>query len=532
MADVTTKQNLARQLSQLISNIMAYDLHGKKIYLIGSAEYGPVNEPIRIRTTAGLYNKFGKKGTLQKAFHAIKYTTKDNEVYLVKTTGQHSTAYLNVDIQENDVMKNSFILVSSEANEIYNDISIIVDISSLTIILPPDLNIAQHRLVYDFDKYPNIGLLASAINNDTKHKRSCVYANYTVPSSAPTQDAFFCCNPDIVYMYGGQSCLDYNKNMLFHCLQDTYDLLESEEIDIIIPVDAFIDDVYPDDREAHEYQYGRKYYQQDKDYLTEDLLGNKLSYYNQLVNFCIRQLRFGIVTTGVIGFNPIYQSESQYLYESDDIIDKYIACLDYNRSISDNSDYGFLVSVVAGDIEYNSGTIIDNGYLAYGSFDASIPINIGNTNIKISDNISLYNEFTEESLSKLAQHGIVGFRHSPLYNTVVVYDGITSITKLDSPLSLYSNVRMVQMCISYLNKLFQFYIGMNFTYLMQKNIISNNMDTLLSAIQSRDIINRYSYTLTPNYNAGELTVDLNIETNFMTRALKITSVIQLTSEDN
>lgn len=523
--------NLNTQIRDLMQRITQDELHGKKIYLLGSSEYGPTNEPIKVKSTIGLYNKFGKVGTLIDAFHCVKYTTQDNEVYLVKTTGEHAIAYLNVNIIDGEIITNGFILQSSESNECFNDVKIEIDTNSLTIIFPDDLNIPENRITYDFDKYPTIELLSSAINKDTRNKRSYINANYSVEPSTRTKDAFYVCNPDIVSLYGGQCGLGYTKNLLYTCLEKTYDMLESIPIDIVIPVDAFIDDIYPDDSENEQWQYNMKYYQSTKDYLTEDTFGNKRSFMNQLIEFCIKQLNFGCVTTGILGFNPINSYTTDYLYESDEIADMFVHCLEYNKHICTNPEYSFLVSCVAGDIGYNKNTIIDNGYLAYGAFNASIQVNIGNTNIPISNNIRLYNEFSEEVLSYLASNGIVTFRHSPLYNQVVVYDGITSISREESPLKLYCNLRMIQMCISYLNKLFQFYIGLNLKELIQKKIIDENINSILNILQSREIINDYAYQLEPDYKKGTLTVNLDLLTNYMIKSLKINSVININIEE-
>ena len=110
-----------KQRKALINEILQDTLHGKRIYLLGSAEFGPTNEPIMIKSTAGLYNKFGKQGSLINAFHALKYTSKDNIVYLVKTTGEHATSYLNVNIQDGEIIEDGFTLVSSQSNELFND---------------------------------------------------------------------------------------------------------------------------------------------------------------------------------------------------------------------------------------------------------------------------------------------------------------------------------------------------------------------------------------------------------------------------
>ena len=527
----SSPSNLNAQITSLMQTILSDPLHGKKIYLLGSAEFGPTNEPIKIKSTVGLYNKFGKQGTLINAFKAIKYTTTDNEVYLVKTTGQHSIAYLNVNILEGEIISNGFILVSSESNECFNDVKIVVDIDSLTIIYPDDFNLPEHTVVYNFNKYYTIELLSSAINKDTKNKRGYINANYTVDPSTRTKDAFYVCNPDVVFLYGGQCGLLYSKNLLYTSLTKTYDMLESFPIDIVIPVDAFLDDLYPDDSENSQYQYNMKYYQPIKDYLTPDNFGNMRSFLNQLINFCINQLNFGCVTTGIIGFNSISSWTTDYLYESDYAVEMYKHCLEYNMALCDNKAYAFLVSCVAGDIGYNKSDIIDNGYLAYGAYNASVQINVGNTNKKISDTIKLYNEFSEEILADLASNGIVTFRHSPLYESVVVYDGITATTKKDSPLRLYCNVRMIQMCISYLNDLFQFYIGLDFHNLIDKRIINNNINNILSILVSKNVITNYHYELEPDYENHTLTVNLDLQTNFMTESLKISSVVNIKEEE-
>ena len=309
-------------------------------------------------------------------------------------------------------------------------------------------------------------------------------AYYSVDPGTPTQNAFFVCNPTTVYLYGGQCGLNYSKNLLYNCLNRTYEMLESNDIDIIVPVDAFMDDIYPDDSESLQSAYNMRYYQSTKDYLTEDITGKRLSFMNQLLNFCIVQLNFGIVTTGIIGYNSSYKQTSDYLYESDEIAQMYKACFEYNLSCCDNPFYAFLVSVVAGDIKYNRGTIIDNGYFAYAALCADTIFTTGTSNIPISETISLYHEFSEEVLQDLANTGIVTFRHSPLYNQVVAYDGITASPEHEN-LKLYCNVRMIQMCISYINRLLQYYVGKDMNIEQRILILINSLKrkSLLMTLQ-------------------------------------------------
>ena len=529
MANQTAEDQFRQEKQEIIKQIMSSDLHGKRIYLLGSAEFGPTNEPIYIKSTAGLYTKFGTEGSLINAFHALKYTDKDNKIYLVKTTGEHATAHLNINIYNGEIIENGFIISSSESNEIFNEIEIRITAEGLEFWFPKDL--LSEPLYYNYNDYPTIEELTNAINADTKLKKSYLFAYHSVEPATPTKHAFFSCNPGVTYMYGGQCGLHYSKNLLYNCLSRTYDMLESSDIDIIIPVDAFVDDIYPADKDNELHRYNMTYYQSTKDYLTEDYIeGKQLSYLNQLLNFCLRQLNFGIVTTGIMGFNSYHERQSNYLGEEDELAEMYTACLEYNLSCCDNPFYAFLVSVVAGDIEYNHGAIIDNGYLAYAALCAKTIITSGTTNIPISNTIGIYHEFTEPVLQKLAKSGIVVFRQSPLYDTPVVYDGITLSPEYEN-LKLYCNVRMIQMCISYINKLFQFYIGHDMIKLIRQNIIVSDLNNILKTLKDRSIITSYNFTLVPYYARNEIKVYLTLHTVFTVKAVTLCAVIEVASEE-
>ena len=522
-----TSEKFKRQKTELINEIMTSDLHGKRIYLLGSAEFGPTNEPILVKSTVGLHNKFGKRGTLIDAFHALKYTNKNNKVYLVKTTGDHATAYLNVNIYGGEIIQDGFTVTACESNEIYNDVEIMVDSKGITFIFPDKMKLGS--ITYLYKDYVNIGKLADAINKDTNNKKNKLYVYYSVDPSVPTKHAFSVCNPTMVYLYGGQSGLDYTKNMLYNRLGRTYEMLESEDIDIIVPVDAFLDDVYPSDDESD--RYGMKYYRHTRDYLTPNTSGKALSYMNQLINFCARQIRFGVVTLGIMGFNSIHKISSEYLYESDRFYEMYKACFEYNLSKCDNPFYAFMISCVAGDIKYNNGTIIDNGYLAYTALCAKTIITSGTTNIPISDSIKLYEEFSEEVLNDLAETGIVTFRQSPLYNTPVVYNGVTAASSDNKSMKLFVNVRMIQMCASYINKLLQFYIGHNIDDIIRQDVMVQDLKSILQVLHSRGVITKYEFKILPNYPNGEIKLYLTLMTCYMVKAVVLRAAFNVQSSE-
>ncbi len=515
---------------ELINEILNSDLHGKRIYILGSSEFGPTNEPILCRSTVGVKTKFGKYGTLIDAFHKIKYVSKDNDIYLVKTTGEHSSTYLNINTFDGEIIHKGFIVTATESNEIYNEVKIIIETDYIGFQLPTELGGNIYK--YYYDKYKYIEKLVEAINKDSNNK---VYVHYDVDPMTRTDVAFYPCNPPELYLNGGQCGLEYTKNMLYNCLDRTYEILESEDIDIIIPIQAFMDDMYPNDMYADETHYGRKYYQPTKDYLTENTLGTPLSYMNQLLNFCLTQLNFGIVTHGILGFNPSYKEWSDIYNQSNDITKMYKACFDYNLKCCDNPFYSFLISVVGGDIKYNK-TIIDNGYLAYAALCSKILITEGTTNIPISDSISIYHELEEEYLSKLSDTGIIMYRHSPLYETPVVYDGVTAFIPNEkfpiSELKLFANIRMIQLAISYLNKLFQFYVGMNINDLISDNVMEKDIRKILNALVERNIVTKYSFTIVPYYNWNEIKVYLNLESCYMIKPITICPIINVKYEED
>lgn len=509
----------------IIQKVLSNDLHGKRIYLLGSAEFGPTNEPMLVKSTVGLHNKFGNVGSLIDGWHAIKYVSRNNKVYCVKTTGDHSMVYLNINIPDSEVIEDGLTFYSSQSNEIFNDIELTIDVDAITFKYPTILTMTPKT--YKYADYPTIGFLVESINKETQAGKNFIYGYYDVDPATPTQDALFPVNPTVCYMYGGRCGLNYSKNMLYDCLTRTYEMIESHDIDIIVPLDAFMDDIYPNEEvELAEGYYGMTYYHVDKDYLTEDGMGRKRSFMDQLINFCIIQLNFGMVTTGVMGYNSTYKYWSRYLSESDDLCEMYTQCFKYNLSICQNPWYAFMVSVVAGDILYNRGTIVDNGYLAYAAMIADTIIIDNVTNRPITNKISIWHEFSQDVLKELADNGIVTFRHSPLYNVPVVYDGVTA-SPMDENLKLQCNVRMIQVCISHMNQLFQIYIGYDLHKLIKERIIQQDLSNLLTALANKDVITWYEFKLVPEYSKGHLKVYLSLKTNYMVKSIQICSLIDI-----
>ena len=276
------------------------DIYGKKIYLLGTSILGPINTPIKANSLSHVISVFGTEGTLVDAYRIIVETNLDCEVYLVKVTGVHSEAYLNINQPNSSVMMNGFNIKAKHANEKYNDISIILDSDSLFIQYTSQASDDDYILEYNYNEYLTMHDLSEAINNDTRNLKSDVYSYVNCEPGTPTIGALDSVNPVEIKLTGGDSGLYYNKNMLYNCLEYTYSILEGLDIDIIVPLNASYDDTFTDDIDDID-----TYYDLNREYLTLKEDDKYVSYYTQLLSFCKKQMRFGFITHGVMGLNLI-----------------------------------------------------------------------------------------------------------------------------------------------------------------------------------------------------------------------------------
>jgi hypothetical protein len=504
--------------NNIVNEILSSDLHGKRIYLLGTAEFGPTNKPMLINNEGHLNSIFGFGGSIIEAYSQIKEGSSNSEVYVCKVTGTHSIAHLNVNIVGSDIVEDGFIIKSKESNEIYNNIKINLYPGSIEFVFPEELGGGTKE--YLFENYNIFGLLVKAINEDTDNELNFVYAQCIVDPATPLAGSLACCNPSEMYMYGGDSGIYYCKNQYYYALQETYDLLESEEIDIIVPAEAFMDDVHPEYVYYGQDGYNQLYYQEDRDYLTIKIDNKPVSFYTQLLEFCVRQLRFGMVTNGVIGFNKTY-NKHLYSDEQDYVVNIVKASLEYNLKITDYKNMAFLVSVVAGDLSYNYGDTVNNGYSVYAGLISSLSVKSNTTNIPLPESISVFNEFSEDAMKILSDLGVVTFRISPFYDRPVVYSGVTPVDKDKTDLHLYCNVRMIQLTISYVRKLLESYIGENIDDLVSSGIMRKELEYVLDTIRDRGVIDSYEAEIVIDNTAGELSFYLILQTIYMLEGIEV-----------
>ena len=98
-------------------------------------------------------------------------------------------------------------------------------------------------------------------------------------------------------------------------------------------------------------------------------------------------------------------------------------------------------------------------------------------------------------------------------------------------LKLFANIRMIQLAISYLNKLFQFYVGMNINDLISNDVMDKDIRKILNTLVKKDIITKYSFTIVPYYSWNEIRVYLNLESCYMIKPITICPIINIEYEE-
>lgn len=497
----------------MASKIEKAKLYGKKIYLLGTAELGPVNTPIRALSTSHVHSVFGTQGSLVDAYKVIRETKNNCEVYLVKVTGTHSELYLNINQSHGEIIKDGFYIKSKHANEKYNNIKIMIDSEALYIIYD-NYEVGNYTLEYKYSDYITLQELAEAINEDSRRLRSEVYCYANCEPHTLSAGALEGVNPSFLKLTGGNSGLFYNKNMLYNCLSETYSILEGVDIDLILPLTANYDDTFTSKQDDID-----MYYDLSREYLT--LKDNKkyLSFYNQLLQFCINQMRFSYLTHGVMGFS----STNDPFINEEDYLDTIRHFKKVNEVRPEYKKYKQLISVCVGDLYTTYGTRIYNGYLAYSTVIASISITENTTNKLMPETMTLYNNFDNNTLSEFAKLGFTSFRYSPLKRNVVVSNGVT--TSDDDRFKYLCNIRMAQLAMGSVRNLLQKFIGKNIINLVKTKELEQSLIDLLEDLSVKGVIKGFSINEVVNPVTGHIFLDLSFKTLYMLEDIKAYSGI-------
>lgn len=497
----------------MATKIEKANLYGKKIYLLGTAELGPVNTPIRALSTSHVHSVFGTQGSLVDAYRVVRESDNTCEVYLIKVTGTHSELYLNINQSHGEIIKDGFYIKSKHANEKYNNIKVMIDSEALYVMYD-SYEVGDYVLEYKYSEHITLTELAEAINEDSRRLRSEVYCYANCEPHTLSAGALEGVNPSFSRLSGGNSGLFYNKNMLYNCLSETYSILEGVDIDLILPLTANYDDTFTSKEADLD-----SYYDLSREYLTLKNGKKFLSFYNQLLQFCIGQMRFGYLTHGMMGFSP---TNDPFINE-----ESYIENIKHFKSVNETlpeyRKYKQLISVCVGDLYTTYGTRVYNGYLAYSTVVASISITENSTNKNMPETMTLYNNFGNETLSELAKIGFTTFRYSPLKRNVVVSNGVT--TSDDERFKYLCNIRMAQLAMGSVRNLLEKFIGKNVANLVKTKELEQSLINLLENLSLKGVIKGFSVNEVVNPVTGHIFLDLSFKTLYMLEDIKAYSGI-------
>jgi len=512
--DVVTKDNR-------ISN------YGKVICLLGTAESGPSQELVRIPTREVMADTFGSTGSLIDAFNHLSDIADSTqvEVQCMKITGQHAKLSLDVNPQNAAPIPSAFVLESKYSDPVYNNIYLSLDTEGMTFYFPILLGGGSKR--YQYADYQIVGLLLRAINADTQAGINHVWCKTIISHGTPLDALFYPVNANTNQFSGASSGLNPTKIDIWFSLNEAYDLLESVPVDIVLPLDAKMDDVHP------RFHYGDEFssvglYSADRDYLdAEREDGTPLTYHRPLIDFCKKQTRFGLITHGIMGFNEIQDIEELTIqaYNYLDVVNASPLGDRIGFVKAPETDDGFFISVVAGDLLHSDGKIA-NGSPAYAGLMARTITASSLTNKPLGDSVSMASVFSTEQLEILSGFGVTSFRDSVL-NGLVVSNAVTPTEDTQNELHYSCNVRMIQLVLSRLRMVFDEFIGRNINDLVEADLLDQTVRKVLEQCKTEDILKDYSFTTDVDWKNGWITVDLGLRTLFMLETFHTSAVAAL-----
>lgn len=492
----------------------------RTLALIGTSERGPVNVPTKIHNRQQALKLFGEKGTLLQAYEEMETLLNGAPVFFVKTSGTHGILRLALNQQGGDILPEALLLKTKEASELYNQIYVQLEPQALHITHPQVLG--GHTVSYDLTRYGVIGELVSAINQDAEKGEIELYAQAGIDELTPLNEPFYSCNPTLMRLSGASSELQVTKDFYFHCLQETYRILEGGEYHLVLPLGAYFDDILTSDATYGVTPYGQNGYRQ-RDYLTVNQGGRRVSFYAQLLEFCHKQFDLGLFSHGILGFDPDGPTDSES-----------VAVL-VNQSYRENllsawfTEQYHHVSVVAGALHYNHFRSINSAALAYAAFLHTVDWANPLTNTPIDVSCSLTEPLETSTQKLMNEKGLVSFRESVLHKGALVVARATTLRPQANGLSHFYNLRMCQITVSGLNRLVDSYIGLHLDELIKHNRMQKEINYYLSLLAELEWITDYQCSVEVLEESREVKIHIQLQTAYMVEAIQLNGRIEIAS---
>lgn len=505
---------------------------GTNLYLLGTSVDGPYMEPTYIRSKEEARRIFGDdaKGTLVKAFDEAYDRNREISIHLMRITGNFATLDL-MGLDSNTMDYTTLVRFTSiYAGEEYNSTSLSFSLHEDDEIPVLTMNTPQGIFSYHLPEYITVGEVSRLINEQCRAKKHSIMVS-TEYLDLPFSKLFPSLE-DEVFLEGGEDGLDVSRDGMYMACDIAYTLLLGQPVDIVVPVDMYVDDIHP----SYLYgdaMYGSSFYSATRDYLQLlDTHNNNrvVSYHEQLIDFCREQTQLGYMSHGVIGLRPLATVPSDVIHD-----DSYIMRIVEATAFRDRYgflefingnwiDKGFYISVVSSELVYNEGT--PQEYFASGAVRYASMVTgyyNGTTNMNIGDDISLRYELSDSTRSDLSKIGIVTFRDSVRLG-LVVQSGVTpSLAETDY--HNFANVRMIQMTIAYMNEAIQIVYDNDHDIEVRRRMLEELIRSRLLTLREVGIFEDYAYEIQWLTDDSEGEILLTLQSKYTVEGIQIGSTI-------
>lgn len=486
--------NLYKKRSKDISTV-------KNILILGNAEYGVTNEVLEIENEKDIIRTYGRNSSIYQSYKEIKNEVGNYEisVFALKYNGEHATASFKVNSKE-EVIEEALIFKSIYSNEIYNNVSINVTLTGIEMIFPFFLNL--DKKIYHYTDFPNLYMLMKKINEDTVNGDNIVFVYSTIDEYTEFDESFYYIN-ESKKLSCGNSGLNDTNNDKFKALELSYELIQGLEIDYIV-----LSDIYYNDTVTYRYLDGRT-----------------CSFYEQLLSFCVSQLRFSIISLGIMQVDTEGVENSKV--SIDKSINEVISLMDITHSNYTLSQFRFLIAIMYDFLikkqdfsKFNSSLVI--------AFELSKIQTSGNiTGKPLNEDYYLNLFLDEEQIRLLNEKGIMTFRLSPYYNRVVATNGLTNYTSQDSSLNDYNNeykyltsIVLLQNTIPKLKSIFNDRIGESIYELEREKALEDDLTVVLNELVKKGVLEKYSTSIDYSVENCSINFEVILQNMFVTEGIK------------
>lgn len=507
-------------------------IHGRTVYLLGTAGKGPIREPVVIQQASQAWETFGTEGTLARAAADIIAMNPGAAVHCFRLSGSYGICELMVPMERSDgttVPTPGLTLRTVAGSDQDNQAGVrILDYDegrSVLVMLDQEGRIQRTYWLHD---YAFMGDLVRAINLDAEAGLSPCVAATSVPLVEPVK-LRECASGEVVYFTGASSEVDLTKDDLFLALEQAYDLLLGQPMDVIVPLGVYLDDAYPVAYYGSA-EYAQSTYGSSEDRLTlwDTEKDQPATFHSQLVEFCRKQMNLGQMTHGVIGTRPLI--DPAILQDPDNYVVRLVkeTALGNRIGLVEGEgeqvvDYGGFISIVVGDLLYQAGTYNehwDTGALAYAAMLTALDASYTTTNKPVPGNPPQRVAFETQTLKDLAFLGVVAFRFSVKQQTLVVHNGVTAALP-DSDLHQIANVRMMQLTLAVLNDYLQELKGRSMDELILSQEVPRRLTEILDSLKTVGVLTDYRFTYNFLRAARMLVVQLSFRTRNMVNEISV-----------